>query len=127
MPDQPGFGNSLQGLRVVDLTRNLAGPYCTMILGDMGADVIKIERLGVGDDTRRWVPPTWEGESTTFLSANRNKRSLAIDLNHPDGIQIIHKLASTADVLVESFRPGSLEKRGLGYEALRKINPGLIY
>lgn len=127
LPDQPGFGNSLHGLRVVDLTRNLAGPYCTMILGDMGAEIIKIERLGVGDDTRRWVPPTWEGESTTFLSANRSKRSLAIDLNHPQGIEIIRKLASTADVLVESFRPGSLEKRGLGNEALREINPGLIY
>jgi len=98
-----------------------------MILGDMGADVIKIERPGSGDDTRRWVPPTWEGESTTFLSANRNKRSLAIDITRPQGVEIVTKLASLADVLVESFRPGSLEKRGLGYENLKSLNPRLIY
>ncbi len=117
----------MRDLRVLDLTRNLAGPYCTMILGDMGADVIKVERPRYGDDTRKWSPPTWNGESTTFLSANRNKRSLAIDLNTPEGIKIIQKLAYRADVLVESFRPGSLEKRGLGYEKLKEKNPGLIY
>lgn len=127
MTGLPGNGSPLQGLRVLDLTRNLAGPYCTMILGDMGADVIKIERPGIGDDTRRWVPPTWEGESTTFLSANRNKRSLAVDINHPAGLEIVKKLASKADVLVESFRPGSLDKRGLGYEDVKLENPGLIY
>jgi formyl-CoA transferase/CoA:oxalate CoA-transferase len=98
-----------------------------MILGDMGADVIKIERPGIGDDTRNWTPPSWNGESTTFLSANRNKRSLAVDLNLPEGVQIVQKLASQADVLVESFKPGSLGKRGLGYEDLKGKNPGLIY
>ncbi len=127
MTEPPGFGAALRDLRVLDLTRNLAGPYCTMILGDMGADVIKIERPGSGDDTRRWVPPTWEAESTTFLSANRNKRSLAIDITRPQGVEIVTKLASLADVLVESFRPGSLEKRGLGYENLKSLNPRLIY
>ena len=120
-------GISLRDIRVLDLTRNLAGPYCTMILGDMGADVIKVERPGNGDDTRKWSPPTWGGESTTFLSANRNKRSLAVDLGDPEGIKIIQKLAYQADVLVESFRPGSLDKRGLGYEELKANNPGLIY
>ena len=122
-----GMGASLRGLRVLDLTRNLAGPYCTMILGDMGADVIKVERPGYGDDTRSWSPPTWHGESTTFLSANRNKRSMAIDINAPEGVKIVQKLALQADILVESFRPGSLEKRGLGYEGLKEKNPGLIY
>ena len=98
-----------------------------MILGDMGADVIKIERPGSGDDTRNWAPPTWNGESTTFLSANRNKRSLAVDINSPQGIDIIQKLAVEVDILVESFKPASLEKRGLGYDTLKSNNPGLIY
>ena len=127
MKSKSGIGTSLREIRVLDLTRNLAGPYCTMILGDMGADVIKIERPGYGDDTRNWTPPAWNGESTTFLSANRNKRSLAVDLNVPEGVKIIQKLAYQADILVESFRPGSLEKRGLGYEELKEINPGLVY
>ena len=121
------FGISLRDLRVLDLTRNLAGPYCTMILGDMGASVVKVERPAYGDDTRKWSPPTWGGESTTFLSANRNKRSIAVNLSDPEGIKIIQKLAFKADILVESFRPGSLEKRGLGYEELKAKNPGLIY
>ena len=124
---QEGIGTSLRDIRILDLTRNLAGPYCTMILGDMGADVIKIERLGYGDDTRNWTPPTWNGESTTFLSANRNKRSMAVDMNVTEGVEIIQMLAHQADILVESFKPGSLEKRGLGYEELKGKNPGLIY
>ena len=93
-------GISLRDLRVLDLTRNLAGPYCTMILGDMGANVVKVERPGYGDDTRKWSPPTWGGESTTFLSANRNKHSIVVNLSDPDGIKIIQKLAYQADVLV---------------------------
>ncbi|MBW8012528.1 MAG: CoA transferase [Chloroflexi bacterium] len=128
MSSQPGKGiSSLRDIRVLDLTRNLAGPYCTMILGDMGADVIKIEHPLRGDDTRDWAPPTWNGESTTFLSANRNKRSLALDINLPEGIEIVRSLAKKADILVESFRPGSLDKRGLGYKDLKKENEGLIY
>jgi crotonobetainyl-CoA:carnitine CoA-transferase CaiB-like acyl-CoA transferase len=98
-----------------------------MILGDMGADVIKVERPGYGDDTRQWKPPTWNGESTTFLSANRNKRSVAVDINDPEGVKILQTLACQADVLVESFRPGSLEKRGLGYDELSEKNKKLIY
>jgi formyl-CoA transferase/CoA:oxalate CoA-transferase len=98
-----------------------------MILGDMGADVIKVERPGYGDDTRNWTPPTWHGESTTFLSANRNKRSIAVDINLPEGVSIVQTLAYQADILVESFRPGSLEKRGLDYDDLSARNPGLIY
>jgi formyl-CoA transferase/CoA:oxalate CoA-transferase len=118
---------TLGGIKVLDLTRNLAGPYCTMILGDLGADVIKIEHPKSGDDTRNWAPPDWNGVSTNFLSANRNKRSLAVDLNVPEGVDIILKLARQADVVVESFRPGSLEKRGLGFDDLKKENEGLIY
>lgn len=127
MSSQAGIGTTLRDIRVLDLTRNLAGPYCTMILGDMGADVIKIEHPGFGDDTRNWSPPTWNGESITFLCANRNKRSIAVDLNTTEGVRIVQKLAFPADILVESFKPGSLEKRGLGYEELKDKNPGLIY
>jgi crotonobetainyl-CoA:carnitine CoA-transferase CaiB-like acyl-CoA transferase len=122
-----GFAGSLAGLRVLDLTRNLAGPFCTMILGDLGADVVKVERLGDGDDTRSWMPPAWNGESVAFLSANRNKRSLAVDLDAPAGRDIVVNLAQRADILVETFRPGSLEKRGLGYPDLQAANPGLVY
>jgi crotonobetainyl-CoA:carnitine CoA-transferase CaiB-like acyl-CoA transferase len=118
---------SLKNIRVLDLTRNLAGPYCTMILGDMGADVIKVEHPQSGDDTRNWNPPAWNGESTSFLSANRNKKSLAVDLNSPHGVGIVRRLARQSDILVESFRPGSLTKRGLGYEDLKLDNEGLIY
>ncbi len=118
---------TLRDIRVLDLTRNLAGPYCTMILGDLGADVIKVEHPAHGDDTRNWAPPTWNGESTTFLSSNRNKRSLAINLNDPEGIELIQKLAHSVDILVDSFKPGSLEKRGLGYDDLKLKNKGLIF
>lgn len=117
----------LQGLRILDLTRNLAGPFCTMTLGDLGADVIKVERPGEGDDTRAWSPPTWDGIATAYLSANRNKRSLALDLDLPEGVEIVRELARRSDVLVESFRPGSLEKRGLSYEELKSDNPRLVY
>ena len=119
--------STLQGLRVLDLTRNLAGPFCTMILGDLGADVVKIEQPGRGDDTRQWTPPEWGGESPTFLSANRNKRSVAVDIDTPGGVEVVRRLARRADVLVETFRPGSLDKRGLGYEQLSGPNPGLVY
>lgn len=125
-PSSP-LGATLDGLRVVDLTRNFAGPYCTMILGDLGADVVKVEHPRGGDDTRRWKPPLWNEESATFLACNRNKRSLTVDLNRPEGVEIVQRLARDADVLVESFRPGSLEKRGLGYDALGAANPRLIY
>src|SRR5437899_517983 len=118
---------SLQGLRVVDLTRNLAGPFCTMILGDLGADVIKVEKPGDGDDTRSWFPPAWHGESTIYLSGNRNKRSLGLNLDSDAGIEVVRRLAKRADILIETFRPGSLERRGLGYDELKLSNPALIY
>jgi len=118
---------SLAGIRVLDLTRNLAGPYCTMLLGDLGADVVKIEAPGRGDDTRAWTPPSWNGESPAFLAANRNKRSVTVDLDHPDGAAVIRELARRADVVVESFRPGALDKRGLGYDDLAPSRPGLIW
>jgi len=111
---------------VLDLTRNLAGPFCTMILGDLGAQVVKVEAPGHGDDTRAWWPPTWEGESATFLSANRAKRSIAVDLDRPEGQAVVRRLAARADVLVESFRPGSLERRGLGLDELHAAHPALV-
>ena len=128
MPDpNTTLGTTLHGLRVLDLTRNLAGPYCTMILGDLGADVIKIERPGAGDDTRGWSPPEWDGVSTVFLSANRNKRGITIDLNNEAGLEVVRKMAAQVDVVVESFRPGSLSKRGLDYESVRAANPTVTY
>jgi len=117
----------LDGLVVLDLTRNLAGPFCTMILADLGAEVVKVESPGRGDDTREWWPPAWHGQSATFLAANRNKRSIAVDLDTPAGGAAVRRLAERADVLVESFKPGSLERRGLGPDALRAANPGLVY
>ncbi|HKV44900.1 MAG TPA: CoA transferase [bacterium] len=121
------MGGILDGLSVLDLTRNVAGPYCTMILGDLGAEVIKIERPGSGDDTREWQPPAWNGRSTTYLGLNRNKKSLAVNLDDADGTAIVHRLAARADVVVESFRVGSMAKRGLGYEQVSAENPRVIY
>jgi crotonobetainyl-CoA:carnitine CoA-transferase CaiB-like acyl-CoA transferase len=117
----------LEKLRVLDLTRNLAGPYCTMLLADLGADVVKIEQPGTGDDTRAWAPPRWGDESATFLAANRNKRSLVLDLDSPRGLEVVKRLALRSDVFVESFRPGSLDRRGLDYETLSAENPRLVY
>ncbi len=117
----------LDGLKVLDLTRVLAGPYCTMLLGDMGADVVKVERPGAGDDTRGFGPPFVNGESAYFMSVNRSKRSLTLDLKHARGLAILRELAARADVLVENFRPGQMEAFGLGYEATRAINPRLVF
>src|SRR5260221_13396934 len=118
---------ALSDVIVIDLSRVFAGPYCTMMLGDMGATVIKVEQPGKGDDTRHFGPPYIAGESAYYLGLNRNKHSITIDFNDPDQKQRLLELISTATVLVENFRPGSLERQGLGYEALRAINPGLIY
>jgi crotonobetainyl-CoA:carnitine CoA-transferase CaiB-like acyl-CoA transferase len=117
----------LKGLRVIDFTRVVAGPYSTSILGDLGADVIKIERPGTGDDSRGWGPPFVGEVSSYFLGLNRNRRSVAIDLQTADGIEIARRLVADADVIVESFRPGVMDRLGLGYEELKKTNPGLIY
>src|SRR3982074_2754542 len=117
----------LTGVRVVDLTRALAGPYCTLLLGDMGADVIKIELPGSGDETRQWGPPFVAGESSYFMSVNRNKRSVTLDLKSPAGIAALHKLAQSADVLVENFRPGTMDRLGLSYEQAKQLNPSLVF
>jgi crotonobetainyl-CoA:carnitine CoA-transferase CaiB-like acyl-CoA transferase len=116
----------LQGLRVLDFTRVLAGPLCTMLLGDMGAEVIKIEDPRGGDDTRAWAPFV-DGWSTYFLSVNRNKKSAAIDLKSDDGRRLLEQLIDSADVLVENFRPGTLDRLGFGVAAVRTRNPRLIY
>src|SRR5205823_14717939 len=117
----------LPALRVLDLSRVLAGPYCTMLLGDLGADVVKVELPGLGDDTRRWGPPFRAGESTYYLAVNRNKRSLTLNLKHPRAGELLRRLAATSDVLVENFKLGTLEPLGLGYDDLRQINPRLVY
>jgi crotonobetainyl-CoA:carnitine CoA-transferase CaiB-like acyl-CoA transferase len=116
----------LLGLRVLDFTRVLAGPLCTMLLGDMGAEVIKIEDPRGGDDTRAWAPFV-DGWSTYFLSVNRNKQSVAIDLKSDDGRRLLEQLIDTADVLVENFRPGTLDRLGFGVEQVRARNPRIIY
>jgi crotonobetainyl-CoA:carnitine CoA-transferase CaiB-like acyl-CoA transferase len=122
------MNGALQGIRVLDLSRVLAGPYCTMILGDLGADVIKIERPGVGDDLRGWGPPFGpSGDSTYFLGVNRNKRGLTVDLRSDAGREAILRLAAISDVVVENFRVGMLEGMGLGYDVLKAQNPGLVY
>jgi crotonobetainyl-CoA:carnitine CoA-transferase CaiB-like acyl-CoA transferase len=117
----------LEGVVVADLTRILAGPLCTMVLADLGADVMKIERPVTGDDTRSWGPPFVEGDAAYFLSINRNKRSIALDLTNPGDLSVAKDIIARADVLVENFRPGVMGKFGLGYEQLRADNPGLIY
>jgi crotonobetainyl-CoA:carnitine CoA-transferase CaiB-like acyl-CoA transferase len=117
---------ALDGLRVVDLSSHLSGPYCAMLLGDLGADVIKIERPGVGDDARA-MPPFVGGEGAPFMLWNRNKRSVALDLKDAAGKARFLELVKDADILVENFRPGTLDRLGLGYETLRDLNPRLIY
>jgi len=121
----------LEGVKVLDLSRVLAGPWCTQLLADLGADVVKIERPGSGDDTRHWGPP-WHGEgeervAAYFLSCNRGKKSAAIDFSRPEGAALVRKLAGQADVVIENFKVGGLEKFGLDAESLRKANPRLIY
>jgi crotonobetainyl-CoA:carnitine CoA-transferase CaiB-like acyl-CoA transferase len=119
---------ALENLRILDFSRVLAGPFATMLLGDLGADVIKVERPGVGDDTRSWGPPfDARGRATYFLSVNRNKRAVALDLTNDGDLRIARSLAHEADVLVENFRPGLMEDLGLGYDELRAENPGLVY
>ncbi|MEU8354757.1 CoA transferase [Nonomuraea sp. NPDC048882] len=119
------MSGALSGLLVADFSRVLAGPYATMLLADLGAEVVKVERPGAGDDTRAWGPPYAEGEATYFLGVNRNKRSIALDLRAD--AEVARALAARADVLVENFRPGTMERLGLGYDTLRELNPGLVY
>lgn len=117
----------LDGIRVVDLSRILAGPYCSMLLGDMGAEILKIENPDHGDDTRGWGPPFIDGESAYFLSINRNKKSLTLNLKAAEGKDILTRLIGVSDVLLENFRPGTLTRLGFGYEQVRAMNPRLVY
>jgi crotonobetainyl-CoA:carnitine CoA-transferase CaiB-like acyl-CoA transferase len=117
----------LHGITVLDLTRVLSGPYCSMLLADMGARVIKVEQPGKGDDTRAWGPPFLDGESAYFLSINRNKESVTLDFKQPDGRAVLDRLIAKADVLVENFRPGTLTKVNLDYASLAAAHPRLIY
>ena len=117
----------LKGVRVIDLTRIIAGPYCSMILGDLGAEIIKIEQPKIGDESRAWGPPWVKEMSAYFISINRNKKSLTLNLKHPQGIEIFKGLAKQADVVLENFRPGTMEEMGLGCDVLQGINPKLVY
>lgn len=118
---------ALEHIKVVDLSRTLAGPFCTMLLGDMGADIVKVEQPEKGDESRRFTPPTWEGESTYFLASNRNKRSITLNLKSEEARTIVLRLVREADIIIENFRTGTMEKMGLGYETLRDTNPRIIY
>ena len=117
----------LSGVRVIDVTQIMAGPFCTMLLGDMGADVIKIEKPDGGDDIRRSGPPFVAGDSAAFLNIGRNKRSVVIDIKTPEGAKIVRRLARTADIFVQNLRPGRIEGFGLGYDDLRAVNPSIVY
>jgi len=117
----------LKGIKVLDLTRALAGPYCTMLLADYGAEVIKVELPGTGDDTRGWGPPFVEGESAYFMSINRNKKSLTLDMKNTKSKDILERMIKQSDIIVENFRPGAADRLGLGYEQVKKINPKIIY
>ncbi|MCP1146693.1 CaiB/BaiF CoA transferase family protein [Lysinibacillus endophyticus] len=117
----------LEGYRVIDISRTLAGPYATMMLADMGAEVIKVEEPIVGDESRRFTPPSWNGESCYYLSANRNKKGITVNLKTPEGIQIVKDLLKDADVIIENFRTGTVEKLGLGYDVVKEINPKIVF
>lgn len=117
----------LESIRILDLCRVVSGPFATMQLGDLGADVVKIERPSAGDEARGYGPPFVQGESAYYMSVNRNKRSIAVDLKSAEGLQLLRDLACKADVIIENFRPGAMERLGLGYEELTQLNPGLIY
>jgi len=117
----------LDGIVVADLTQNVAGPFCTQILGDMGAEVIKVERPGRGDDARAWAPPFWGAESASFMAMNRNKRSLALDVKHERGRGVLRRLVARADVFVQSLRAGVIEELGLDFAGARALNPRLVH
>ncbi|WP_395647322.1 CaiB/BaiF CoA transferase family protein [Terricaulis sp.] len=129
----PGAAGALSGVRVLDLSRVLAGPWATQILGDLGADVIKVEKPGAGDDTRSWGPPFVEtqdgrrGDAAYYLAANRNKRSVTIDFAKPDGADLVRRLVPRCQVLVENFKTGGLRKFGLDYETISRLNPAIVY
>ena len=117
----------LQGIRVIDFSQILAGPFCTMLLADMGADVVKVEKPNGGDDTRRYGPPFIEGESAAFLTLNRNKRSIVLDLKSEQGLGVVRRMLADADVMLHNFRPGVVERMGLGYADVSALNPAIVY
>ena len=126
--------SALQGITVLDMSRVLAGPSSTQLLGDLGAEVIKVERRGVGDETRTWGPPYMKGaegddsgESAYYLSANRNKRSVTVDIAKPEGVALIRRMLAKSDVLIENLKVGGMAKYGLGYDDLKADFPGLVY
>ena len=117
----------LTSIRVLDLSRIIAGPNCTMQLADLGAEVIKVERPGHGDETRNMRPPDANGEAHFYLAYNRNKKSIAIDMQSDAGRDLINQLAAKSDVMIENFRPGVVKRLGIDYEAMKQINPGIVY
>src|SRR5690625_250491 len=121
------MSGALEGIRILDLSRVLAGPYCTMILGDLGAEVIKVEAPGGSDDTRSWGPPFKNGVSAYYVSINRNKKSVTIDLKSSEGIKKIHELIKISDVMINNFKTGTMEAFGLGYEEVSALHPGIVY
>jgi crotonobetainyl-CoA:carnitine CoA-transferase CaiB-like acyl-CoA transferase len=127
LPNPHGMPEALEGVRVLDCSQILAGPFCSMLLADMGADVIKIEKPNGGDDTRRMGPPFIDTESAAFLAMNRNKRSVVLNFKEPAGVDAMKKLVEDADIIIENYRTGVMERLGLGYEDLKAINPGIIY
>ena len=127
LPDVDSLPTPLDGIKVLDCSQILAGPYCSMLLADMGADVVKIEKPSGGDDTRRMGPPFLEGESAAFLAMNRNKRSVVLDFKHADGVAAMRRMLADADVIIENYRAGVMGRLGLDYDAVRELNPGIIY
>ena len=116
----------LQGIKILELSQIMAGPSCGLLLADLGAEVIKIEKIQGGDDTRRFLPPDINGESAAFMIMNRNKRGIALDLKSKQGVNVFKKMVKKSDVVIENFRKGTLEKLGIGYKVLKKINPRII-
>ncbi len=127
LPNPNGMPEALEGVRVLDCSQILAGPFCSMLLADMGADVIKIEKPNGGDDTRRMGPPFIDTESAAFLAMNRNKRSIVLNFKEQSGVQAMKTLVKDADIVIENYRTGTMDRLGLGYEELKNINPGIIY
>lgn len=127
LPIAPGLPEALSGVKVLDCSQILAGPFCSMLLADMGAEVIKVEKPTGGDDTRRMGPPFIEGESAAFLAMNRNKRSVVLNFKDPDGVAAMKRLVKDADVVIENYRSGVMDRLGLGYETLSEINSALVY
>ncbi len=127
LPNPNGMPEALKGVRVLDCSQILAGPFCSMLLADMGADVIKIEKPNGGDDTRRMGPPFIDTESAAFLAINRNKRSIVLNFKEQSGVQAMKTLVKDADIVIENYRTGTMDRLGLGYEDLKNINPGIIY